>query len=299
MLFIRLISILILAVSLQAQQIRIPGPGGAAPAATGYTGPGDLGISGIQAFYGLRCYSTSFTGTIAQIFDAATGTTTETILTCPGGGVINETVNPLSTTCAAGCVIQALFDQSGQNNCSGVCIVFNNTNARRATFTRNCIGSLPCATRAGGANTLYGLFSGSFPTIAQPFTVSTVCERTGATTTQTACIWPSNGGGFVGPSATANDWTLYAGTIVNSSAADNVIHAAQVIYNGASSTFYLDGSSNTINPGTLGTQSALFIMSDTNNSLNGNFFEAGVWSGAFSGAQLSAMNANQHAYWGF
>lgn len=296
-----LILILTLAPLCHGQFILTPTLMSPSAVAAGYTGPGDLGISGIKAWWGLRCYSTSFTGTIAQVFDAASGSTTETILTCSVGGVINETVNALSVTCASGCVLQALFDQSGQNSCGGsACTLFNNLNADRATFTQNCIGSLPCATRAGGALiTPLALASTNFPVVSPPYTVSTVCERTGATSTQAGCIWPASGGGFVGPASSANTWLQYGGASANVTAADNVVHAVQAIFNGASSTFYLDGSSNATSIGALNTAGNLLLMSDGSNALNGKFWEAGVWSGAFSGGQLSSMNSNQHAYWGF
>lgn len=297
------IAILLLAVSLCFGQ-GIPGIGGigalGSHGAAGYTGPGDLSISGIKAWWGLRCYSTAYTGSVADIWDGATGNTVETLLTCSAGGTINQTINPLSTTCAISCVVNALYDQSGANSCSAAaCDAVNITNATRATYTQNCIGSLPCLTKAGGAG-VTPIQKSSFPTsITQPYTVSTVCERTGANTTQAGCIWASSAGAFVGPTSSTNTWLQYAGSVANVTANDSVVHAAQAIFNGASSTFYIDGSSNATNAGTLATGGALLLMSDGTNALNGHFWEAGIWSGSFSGGQLSSMNSNQHSYWGF
>jgi hypothetical protein len=90
----------------------------------------------------------------------------------------------------------------------------------------------------------------------------------------------------------------YAGSIGTATANDDATHAMQCIVNGASSVAYIDGSSNSVNAGG-GTLTGNFGYGNGGNILTGNFFEGGFWAGAFSGGNQSAMNSNQHSYWGF
>ena len=99
---------------------------GKPPAA--YTGIGDIaGLSSNNpiAWWGLRCFSSTTSGTIADITDSATGNTTGTRLQCAAGGIVTAVVSAsactfvtgfacstLATTCAVGCNVRELYDQS-------------------------------------------------------------------------------------------------------------------------------------------------------------------------------------------
>lgn len=110
----------------------------------GYNGPGDI-IPGATAFWGLRCYTNAYTGNVADIWDAATGNTTETILKCSRGGAITATINPLATTCAGGCGIAKLYDQTGNGYDMA-------DDGSRFTLMQSCLNtSLPCAHTSGTA----------------------------------------------------------------------------------------------------------------------------------------------------
>src|SRR6185312_1795341 len=95
-----------------AQGVTTLGAGSSAKAAAvaGYQGPGDV-VSGALAWWGLRCYSAAYTGKVAEIWDASTGTTSNTTMSCATGGVITfststgctaggATCQPLATTCS-------------------------------------------------------------------------------------------------------------------------------------------------------------------------------------------------------
>jgi hypothetical protein len=270
-----------------------PAPGGG-----GYTGPGDI-VSGALAWHGLRCYSTAYTGNIADIWDAATGSTTETVLGCnAGGAIVVKSGSALATTCASGCKDKTLYDQSGQTNCGiAACDLTQSTNASRPTFTQNCIGSLPCLTFAGSQS----LQSAStFSSTNQPYTISAVLERTGSFTTQMSVYGDIACNGIFFTS-TANTVGMFAqSSVVSATATDSAAHAGQFVFNGASSSIKVDGT--TTNPGNPGTNllgSGALEMGSGCGGTVGNVYEAGAWSGAFSSGQQTSMNANQHSYWGF
>jgi hypothetical protein len=272
----------------------------------GYTGPGDLGISTVIAWWGLRCYSTSYTGNVADIWDAATGSTTETLLTCSAGGTINQTINALSVTCAVACNVKTLYDQSGANNCTTGCDLTQATNANRPAYVQSCLSGFACIQLTNANSPQLTTPNPSQIPLGQqnqPYTVSAVAERT-ATFTTDEKIFCANDGAF---NLTFTNTTAtiggFAGSVWSIAASNSAFHAIQWVANGASSVAYLDGSSNAIsagtnaivlnNPFTIGWQHA------GSNYLSGNIQEVGVWFGTFSAGQQSSMNSNQHTYWGF
>jgi hypothetical protein len=265
----------------------------------GYTGPGDI-VSGALAWHGLRCYSTSYTGNIADIWDAATGSTTETVLGCNAGGtIVVKSGSALATTCASGCNVKTLYDQSGGNNCSGACDITEATNSSRPTFTQNCIGSLPCLTFA--AASLNALKSAnSLSSQSQPYTISGVLERTASFTTQMS-VYGDASCNQIFFTSTANTVGMFAqSSVVSATATDSANHAGQFVFNGASSSIDVDGTTtSSLNPGTSAIGGAQLWMGAGCGGTTGNIYEAGLWSGAFSSGQQTSMNTNQHSYWGF
>lgn len=136
--------------------------------------------------------------------------------------------------------------------------------------------------------------------IIQSYTLSAVGERTGSTSSFSDILGNSDTSPQLGFSNSTNTALQFAGSVATATANDNIFHAMNAIYNGASSTFYIDGSSNSVSAGTDPITSAnAFNLGTGNNALTGNIAEVGVWSSAFSGGQLSSMNSNQHSYWGF
>lgn len=286
----------------QAQLLtRGVGSGGTGGAAATYQGPGDI-ISGALAWWGLRCYNAAYAGNVADVWDGATGSTTETLLTCSAGGTINETINPLSTTCAVSCKIKTLYDQSGALSCTGstACDLAQATNANRPAYTQNCTGlgaGKPCATFVAASTQSLRKTTNIF-TQAQPLSQSTIAQRTGSTTSfNTVC---GSSGSALEFNSTANRLGAFFGAHVSAVANDNTWHAEQLLVNGASSSLMIDGSSSSVNPGTNTVSGNLQVGVNGVNAvpLDGTFTECGMWAGDKS-ASFGALNTNQHSYWGF
>ena len=266
----------------------------------GYVGPLDVSGFGTNVFawWGLRCSATAYTGNVADIWDGATGSTTETKLTCSSGGTINETINALSTTCAVSCVVATLYDQSGNTACTTACDLTQSTNANRPVLTLNCLSTKYCMTWSG---TKGMLAPATFANHAQPFTYSAVIQRTGNFTSRGSILSDANTNeaSFLFREA-ANTLMAFAGTTQTlGSVADSTWHAVQILWSGASSNLYVDGSANTISPGTASiVLSHQFTIGAGPSNLTATSFEYGVWTTDKS-ANFSAMNSNQKSYWGF
>lgn len=261
----------------------------AASAPPAYTGPGDV-VSSATAWWGLRCYNSAYSGNVAAVWDAATGSTIETLLTCSAGGTINQTINPLSTTCAIACVVATLYDQSGGGN-----DIAQSTNSLRPVFTQSCIGSKPCMTFSTSKMATTGTFS-----LNQPFTYSSVAE-TSSTSSQSIII---DSGTQVQMGFNSSGAEIYAGTVLPSAASLNNFHAIQGIFNQsvAGSLIYVDGTATPGNAGAQTISTSTLILGDLaggSQPLAGSVSEIGVWPIAFNSTQYAAMNGNQHSYWGF
>jgi hypothetical protein len=260
--------------------------------AGGYTGPGDV-VSGATAWWGLRCYNSAYTGNVADVWDAATGSTTETLLTCSSGGTINQTINTLATTCAVACRIKTLYDQTGNGHNATQA-----TNSGRPTFTLSGLGSLSVATFVAANQTI--LVSNSIATGAQPYTTSGVYKNTNAGQSP-FLSGTSSGIPQMGAGISANNAYIYAGSVANAAATDSSFHAVQGVFSGASSVLYIDGTSNSVSAGTSTATTFFNIGSDdgTTHFMDGAGGEVGIWPIGFSGTQQANMNSNQHTYWGF
>lgn len=263
-----------------------------------YTGPGDI-VSGWQLWVGLRAYSAGSAGspsvnvcnpTDAACSDLSTDAATGALVITPIGG----------HDCSANdCTIKIWYDQSGAGSCGGPCDMTQAIIVSRPLLITNCIGALPCARFAGGqlnAN-VAGLSQ------AQPLSISYAANRTGATSARGAVLASATGGQpNAGFEPSANLVYIYAGgSIPTQAAADGSFHAVQNIFNGASSSINVDGSSTgAVSPGTTGISTGIFLGNDGFNSfLTGDALEAGLANGSFSGGDQSAINSNQRTFWGF
>jgi hypothetical protein len=114
---------------------------------------------------------------------------------------------------------QTLYDQTAGNNCSGVCDITQATITGRPTIATNCLGTLPCLT----VNGIQGLYSaGNMTTTAQPFSVSWAAQRTSVLTF--ADVYASGTTIQLGFNTAANGVLTCAGSIVATTATDNVFH---------------------------------------------------------------------------
>lgn len=283
-------------------QLPLTGAGKGAPGGgSSYTGVGD--IVAMQVYLGLRCYNNAYSGNVADIWDSATGNTTETLITCSSGGTLNETVNSLATTCSGGCRVKTLYDQSGNTNCTGAaCDVTQATNANRPTFTTSgCTGLSGTKTwcmSATGTQTLTSAanFNG---TGTQPYTFG--CSVTFDTYAgNDACL--GSGGATVFEIFTPQ-FALFAGSQANSTAITATTwYSAQAVFNSTTSTTLVNGSSTTsLNAGT-STNSGNKVNVFTDNFGNphrGKGVEFYIATGAVSGGNQTSIESNIRAYWGF
>jgi hypothetical protein len=269
----------------------------------GYTGPIDINGTA-YAFWSTRCGAAAYSGNILDVWDGATGSTTETVLGCDGAGnIVVKSGSALATTCAVSCAVTTIYDQSGGNHCGGAaCDLTQATNSSRPTLTTSCQNGKSCMVCAPGSSQTLTNATGIAST-AQPSTQSWVSERTGATGSFGDVVGFNGGNLQFGFNAGANAVFMYASTNVETATAnDSVLHAVQMLLNRASSSFYIDGSLTAAggDPGTVTVNGGISICSSNggSNFATGQIFEVGIWAGDNT-ANNASMNSNQHTYWGF
>jgi len=205
-----------------------------------------------------------------------------------------QTVASVTVTFQVALFVAKAYDQSGGTNDA-----VQATTANQPLFLSTCVGTstnLPCLVFYNLLQVLQAtITSTAFTTLTYSF----VAIRTGQFTTfggianlgtQTVV------GGF---GNAANTAVIYAGTVVTSAAADNAWHAVQEAFNGASSVINVDGSSSTVNPGTVSTGLTSLQWGDTTTAPTGASTEMGMWGAVvFNSTQISNMHTNQSAYWG-
>ena len=269
-----------------------------------YQGIGDLGLASLSHFWGIQPVSKTYHGNVLDIWDAATGSTTETILTASPGGFLNETVNPLATTCAISCRVKEAYDQVGTTH------MLQSNNALRPNFlTTGCGFSLPgaypyCLQLTG---TQYLQATGVTP-VAQSIDLFTVAQRTGnfANANYLFTTGTTGAGGYIRFNI-ANQITVNFGTGTNQTANDLVWHAMMAEGDNTTSAVQVDG---TLASGlSLGTNGAdvtwtLGATSTGTNPTTGLIAEAFMASAAngpnaAGGSLFPLINANIHTRYGF
>jgi hypothetical protein len=284
-----------------ANMLLVPPPGPT------YVGPGDI-VSGAWMWGGLRCYSaaTATGSTKALTIRRASDSTTSDIV-CKTDGTLD--VATAGTFCASTtCFATKIWDQSGATKCTSgtvVCdLVPSGGTGTQPQLIFSCLGSLPCL-RYVSSSSQCMLSNVSFSAQAQPVTVSTVGNRTASASTNRIIFSQGNFGSdptIYGPGGTANAWIYNAGSGVTATANDNAVHAANAVFNGASSTINIDGSETAGSAGTNG-----FIVAKISAGcsigggafLDGDWYEGGLWPVGFTSGNRTSMNSNQHTFWGF
>jgi hypothetical protein len=292
-------------------QVPMTGAGLGTPAVVaGYTGPGDLSLTGtLVKYWGFSCVTNAYTGNVADIVDGATGNTTGSRLQCASGTLValvsgsactfvtGNACSTVATTCAVSCVVVTLYEQFGTATCTGstVCNITQATNASRPTYSASGgAGGRACASFT---STQSLVTSAAGPTYAQPFSIATLDERTSGTAL--SGVFSTNGS-FAGVyHNAANQAEIYAGSAGTATASDNAFHAMQTVFNGASSILAVDGSGTTVNPNTGSFASGTFGMGDVAAAFTGVICEAMVFTGANSSANNTTLNSNQHTRFGF
>lgn len=271
--------------------------GGAPPS---YVGPGDVSPTVAKMFVGVQAYTAAIAaaGTqhlmsyirtadshICDVLPATNGFLGNTA-SCSTGG---DNGQPIATFCTTGCTIVGAYDQISNTPLSGTML---------ALFSGCSSGSLPCFGLNGTSNTI------ALPIITVSSPITLIC----------ACLEDSTGGAageiirypadvilrFTGGGASSVG--VYSGTLQNlTGVADNAWHAVIGIA-GSSGSINVDGaSSGTVNTGTQTISGAGYLGSfiAVSDFWKGRGFWVGVWQGAFSGGDISAMNSNIHTNGGF
>lgn len=272
-----------------------------------FVGPGD--IFAFASWYGLRAYSSAYAsgnGNIADIVDTATGGFACTIKAKTNGDAdLTSTLctgNTLSVTTfctvthAAGCSITKLYDQVSSQH------LIQATLANMPLLIFSAVGSLPGMQFNGSSQVLIG--AAATITQALPMTMSIAYKRTGNTGNFGSVFTGyDRSTGFLLDSTT-NVTTIYAGNFADVAATDNSFHAVQGLFSnsGIASSIYLDGTlTGSLNNGNTQWVSCSLAMGDDNSG--SRFFAGVVLEGGYVGsdqtANNSAVNSNQHAYWGF
>lgn len=268
-------------------------------ASVSFTGAGDI-ISGALAWWGLRAYNAAYaTGSnpAIDIVKTSDGSALQTINILSTGALDTATISGLGY----GVSVTKLYDQTGNGN-----HLTQATLANMPVLTLNSIGVLPAMTFVRTSD--QGLSTTTGIAFSQPHSISHVSKRTSGAAGWGTVVSFGDASVVVGyedPFSGTTSLTLYASaTFVTVSAADNSTHAIQLLGSGASSIIYVDGSSNVVSAGTLGSASGTYTRAITLGEYNGvdghdgTIHETGVWSGDKSGL-FSSINSNQHAYWGF
>jgi hypothetical protein len=266
----------------------------AAPAGGSFTGPGD--IVSFNWWTGLRAYSAATAGTKAINLCDDTGANCSDISTNASTGVLNAPGTHGANNCntSATCRIATFYDKVGTDDCTQA------TNANRATlnFTGGPGGAFAAAVFVRASSESYPCGTSPPSPTAQPFSISSVSERTGTTGSFNTVM--SVGGADVLYNSGANACGGYAGAVLVDSThcADNAYHAAQVLYSTTGSVV-IDG--NTAVTGSIGSgapSGAYTIGTGIGGLLDGRFLEAGVAAGDQS-ASFNALNSNQHGTNGY
>jgi hypothetical protein len=286
--------------SLRAGDLTLLGVGGGGSGGGGgYTGPGDI-ASGAGGFWSCaRSYNAAYgTGNFCDLVAVTGGAP---VCTLKGGtsGFVDLTaycpgsVTPAAACAAASggsCLVTKAYDQSG-----------NGLHATQATLGAmpsllfGALNGLPCM-NMNSVSAKQQLVTSSI-TQAQPWTISSVSERTSGTTgNEAALVDTANSyGAYTGSNAAANTGALYAGSFPTFTVTDGAFHAMQSLFNTTSSAALVDSTANTglsvgagawsATPLSVGTETASGVI---------DVCEAMYWNGDKYTANAAALNANQH-----
>lgn len=258
-------------------------------------GPGDI-VAGAAAWWGLRAYTEASIGANAVRLRRDSDDAEQDFVTVTGTGGLD--LSAISAFKGGGNLfVRTLYDQTGNGFDVG-----NTSTTAQPPFTLNGLGSLPIIT-FNRPNAHFLFTSADFGAQAQPGTISAVANHPTGSTQQSLIlisnIWQ------LGYRATGNNQVfLFGGSAEPSAtASDDNWHSLHAIFSGTSSDLNVDGSSNIVSGGTAGTSagtnSTIGGLNASTQLLTGSFVEGGVWLSAFSGANMTDMSAQQHAYWGF
>ncbi len=282
------------------------------PIASGCTPtcPGD--VVAFADWVGFRCYSFAYSGSVADITDSATGNTTGTRLKCSGGTVsavvsgsactfvTGNACSSLATTCAVACNLEAWYDQSGANSCSGgiPCDRVQATNASRAPILLNALGTVAC----GNFGPTLGMQAGAAlsSSFSQPFTVVTLWDVTGGGGTRVGYgnLSADSPLQLYGQEFSAGNAVSFAGAVAQTTATTGAFHAIISVMNGASTSITVDGSTtSSLSGGTGAFGGTLAVGQNAFASFIGPICETGLIAGDQT-SLIATLNTDMHAAYG-
>jgi hypothetical protein len=289
---------------------------------TPYVGPGDI-VSGANVFYGVRAYNAAYAAANGKLLNIVRSSDSHAcdVLATPFGGMGvtascgtggDNGQSAYSFCLGATCSVATLYDQSGALACGGsACDLTQATSALQPPLQFYCSGAQPCIGPWGIGRVMS---RASSPTQGQPFTFSQVYELSASNLCSNnfcSFLVSDAAGNYVGSvydtSGGLDTFSLEANPIssraCSSFLARGVFHASQGVFNGNASTGFTDGSASSCasGVGTAGMANSLLIGADGfgDDLANALMSEIGAWPGAFNGTQQSAMNTNQHSFYGF
>lgn len=254
-----------------------------------YTGPGDI-VSGALWWAGLRAYSAATIGNNAVRIIRASDSTQQNFVTVSGGHLDYSSIATFLTATSG--KIVTLFDQTGNGR-----DVTQATDANRPAYNASGPGGRAQIDFTKASNT--SLANGTTITQSQVYTFVAAANHT-SDAAQQSLLLAGLGANTIqlGYRFSAdNQVFLYAGSNAGATASDGSFHALQGVFNGASSDMNVDGSTNTVNPGTAGIANDGVYLGLTNGGgqpFGGALLEAGIWPGS-----VTSLSANIHSYYGF
>lgn len=293
-----------------------PGPGTPATSGGGgYTGPCDaaIGATCIAYYAAFGCATSAYSGNVVDVVDTATGNTTGTRLQCSGGTVsalvsasactfvTGNACSLLATTCATSCVPWTIYNQLGTGTLPNLTNPANGNGglvANAPTLSLTALNSKPCFNSAAGGQGVSAIVTG---TVAQPFTLAAVTERTGNFTSLGRVIASNSGGVNISFRNSSNLMGVSGGSAVTNPETDGVFHDFVGVINGASTTPVVDGVGGTpAAGGASGITSSMQLMTDSLTGVGGSGMtgfecEALVYSSALNSTQWSAYHSNTRA----
>ncbi len=291
-------------------QVPFTGGGLPTPAIPTYTGPGDV-VASASAFWGLRAYNVAYAAglnKLANVCLPADSVCADATSDANGNLVLPGSLS----TCANAvtiCTVKTLYDQSGALACAAGtnCDVTQATIANRPTLVIPGAAN-GCPTTAGycmafvRANALR-LASSNAITLSQPISLEFVGNRTGTTSNGQGALAFNSATQQIGWNAGTNAIRIGFGTFQTLAANDNTWHAVQGVASNTVGSLNADGAGSAANNGANAPAAATIVLgcqaSAGTNCVDGVMTEAGIWPIAFSGANIAALNTNQHNYWGF
>ncbi len=262
--------------------------------APSYTGPGDV-VGSAMAFWGVRAYSAATIGANAIRIIRFSDKVEQNFVTLSTGEL--DYAGIVTFLGGSAGRVRTLFDQTGNGRHLTNALDSTAQPTRFPIFTAtgpNSKGQLNFV--AANSHTLQ--FSGA-GSQAQPTTMMAAASRTTAGTDQSLVLAGSSEQ-QVGYSSTAHTAKMYAGGSVTATASDGAFHCLQAIFNGASSNLRVDATDTIGNASTSGIGAGTFEVGTAGGgqAFGGFLLELGVWPGAFTGTQLTNMDANVSAYYG-